>query len=369
MKGDEILRTNRRVAVALLTAAALVIACDDGTGANEPGGGAGSAQAGGTKSAGGGGSAPASGGMGSGSIGACQREADATPTFPAPTALDPAAVARAAAVIGSCMPDDGVARNATHLWLSHLSAPRMYFRLSAQLDCFAHASCGCSAVEQCLSWVYSAPPEQCTGGCDGPLFKGCGDEAQVTVDCSRLGLTCDPEASCVPAPAEACSDVEMPSCTAEGEVSFCDDDFRRTAPCQSLGFACVGGKCVGDGEACDDSKASGFEEQLSLIGSSCSGDALIACLGGRTTTVDCSEQGPGFSCQSRDGASFCGLAAECTPADNYLSDHPVSCEGSVLTFCSAGRLEHVDCRELGFDGCELDTKAGKYGCTPGAMLR
>lgn len=361
--------------VSMSLLAMLVAACDGEH--NERGDSGGPAALGGKAGAGGssGGAAGSkntsgaagkpSGGGGS-NAGACQREPDRSPTVPAPTELDPDLVARAAAVIGSCMPDDGVARNAAHIWLEHLSAPRMYFRHGAQLDCFANANCGCDAIEQCLRWVYSAPPATCEGGCDGDVFKGCGDEVQVTVDCGLLGLSCDPDANCVPATAEPCSDSVEPSCTADGEISFCDDGFTREAPCQSLGFTCAEGKCIGEGATCTDD--SGFDEAVVLSGVSCAGDTLTACVGGHTTAVDCTKQGPGFSCQIKGDISFCGLAAECIPADNYAAPEPPTCDGTVLTFCSAGRLEHIDCTQLGFTGCTIDRPNNAWGCTPGPAL-
>jgi hypothetical protein len=56
------------------------------------------------------------------------------------------------------------------------------------------------------------------------------------------------------------------------------------------------------------------------------------------------------------------------PADNYFSAQPASCDGAVLSFCNAGRVEQVDCLALGFSGCEVDSSNNRYGCTPGASL-
>ncbi|MEI9941418.1 MAG: hypothetical protein WDO69_29720 [Pseudomonadota bacterium] len=303
-------------------------------------------------------------------LGACHSEPDLTPSFPAPTALDPDFVARAAAVIGSCMPDDGVARSAAHLWLEHLAAPRLYFRLGEQLECLANASCGCAAVEHCLGWVYRVPPAVCPSGCQGQVFTGCGDGAQITMDCSRFGLSCDRAADCVAEAAVACDGSEAPTCTAQGEALFCDDGFMQKTPCQALGFSCVAGKCVGNGTDCTDSDStSGELEQVLPIGTACTGGKLSACLGGKTTSVDCATQGPGFSCQSFNGAFFCGLAAECVPAGNYSSPEPATCDGTTLGFCNAGRLEHLDCTTLGFSGCEIDTSQTRYGCIPGALAQ
>lgn len=318
--------------------------------------------------AGGGGTSGASsaGGGGAGSA-VCRAAPDASPTFPAPTELDADWVARAAAVIGSCMPDDGVARSATHTWLAHLAAPRTYFRSSAQLECLANASCGCDAIEHCLGWTYAQAPANCVGRCEADVFTGCGDEVQVTVDCSRYGLTCDQAANCVAEAAAPCDGSESATCSADGEVLFCDDDFMRRAPCQSLGFSCVDGKCTGGGPACAE-PASGLSELVDLKGTACAGATLTACIGGGRAEVDCTTYGPGFTCQSVDGSFFCGLAAECVPAANQASAQPASCDGNRLRFCSAGRLETLDCLALGFSGCEVDPSMNRYGCTPGAII-
>jgi hypothetical protein len=302
-----------------------------------------------------------------GAPGVCRAAPDTSPALPVASELDADSVARAAAVIGSCMPDDGVARNAAHIWLGHLAAPRSYFRSSAQLECLANADCGCDAIEHCLGWSYARAPESCVGRCDGDVFTGCGDEVQVTIDCGRFGLSCDPAANCVAEAAVACDGSEPTTCSAAGELRFCDDDFMRQAPCQSLGFSCVAGKCTGGGAACAE-QSSGQAELVDLVGTACAGATLTACVGGGTAEVDCATYGPGFTCQALDGSFFCGLAAECVPADNYASAQPASCDGNQLTFCNAGRLETIDCLALGFSGCEVDSSMNRYGCTPGVMI-
>jgi len=346
---------------------ALPLACsDESASGNEPSGSAGSsgASGGGVSNASGG-----RGGMGGAApLGACQAQPDLTPSFPDPSTLDSALVARAAAVLGSCVPDDGIARNAAHLWLAHLAAPRVYFRFGEQLACLANANCGCAAVEHCLGLVYRAAPAVCTGSCQGDVFTGCGDEVELSMSCSRFGLDCDSAASCVAETPVACERSEPPTCTADGAVEFCDDGFIREAPCQALGFSCVEGKCVGNGDNCT-SDSSGAPESVTPIGTACSGSMMQACLGGRTTSIDCATQGPGFSCQALNGSFFCGLAAECLPASNSSAPELAICDGATLTFCSAGRLEHLDCTELGFSGCNIDSKLGHYGCTPSYGLR
>lgn len=311
------------------------------------------ADAGPTGSAGNAGSAP----------GACEATADLTPTAPSPTELDPDQVARAAAVLGSCLPDDGVARNAAEIWHGDEGAPELYFRFGTQIECLAQGQCGCDAIEQCLGFREAPPSTACEGGCNGSVWTFCWPDRVRTIDCSRQGLSCDDAAGCVAEPAEACDGGA--TCTADGEVRFCDNNgFTKTAPCASLGYACVDGACVGAGPACD----GGFiaESEIALpTGTSCDGDTLIGCLRERETTTDCTARGPGFGCRTVGTTFFCGLAAECVPSDVFSDGETPTCDGSVVTFCNAGRVEHLDCTELGFTGCEIDSSNDHYGCTPG----
>jgi hypothetical protein len=56
------------------------------------------------------------------------------------------------------------------------------------------------------------------------------------------------------------------------------------------------------------------------------------------------------------------------PANNYASAQPATCDGNQLSFCNAGRLERLDCRALGFSGCEVNSSMARYGCTPGVAV-
>jgi len=70
-----------------------------------------------------------------------------------------------------------------------------------------------------------------------------------------------------------------------------------------------------------------------------------------------------------DGQAFCGLASECLPADlnNYPNISVATCDGTHLTFCNAGRLDSIDCTELGFAGCQKDA-GDRYVCGPRPAL-
>jgi hypothetical protein len=338
-----------------------------GEGGVTPGAGGGSA--GSTEGGGMGGDAGGSGALDTNCGGAPNLE----PMLVSSLELDPDTVALVAAVVGSCLPDDGVDRNAGHIWESDLALTGFYMRTHAQAECLMNARCGCAAIRHCLGVYYSAP-ESCNTGCSGDAFTACGPDFDLlegysfNVDCARVGLSCDPAGICVDGPALTCTTEGTATCNAAGQVELCENGVTRHSPvCADVGLACTDGACVGTGVAC----SGGFNQadQIEFVGMSCQGDLLEACVMDRTTSVDCATRGPGFHCQTLDDFAFCGLAAECVPAGPYGASptHPASCVGDILTFCNAGRLEQVDCVGLGFTGCDVDA-ANSYGCTPGVQI-
>jgi hypothetical protein len=293
--------------------------------------------------------------------------------LPSSVELDADAVARAAVVLGSCVPDDGADRNAAALWRGSLAAPRIFYRYAMQLDCLAHAQCGCAALERCIGLSLSESTA-CAPHCESDVYVTCGgdfdlpDTYDYRLDCGRFGMTCDPDAICSDGPALACDTSTSYTCTGDDRQQACEDGFLQRSPaCGTVGLTCADGFCTGAGAACINVDPPSFGQgAISYEGVGCSGSSLEACANGHATTIDCSARGPGFSCQEFDDQFFCGLASECVPAPvgQRSPSHPPSCDGSVLTFCNAGRLEHVDCTSLGFTGCEIAPSAGRYGCTP-----
>jgi hypothetical protein len=70
----------------------------------------------------------------------------------------------------------------------------------------------------------------------------------------------------------------------------------------------------------------------------------------REHVFDCGTLGVGFTCQTMTGTNFrCGLAAECSVS----ADH-TTCDGDDVVVCNAGRTDRVNCKSLGFDGCDPD---------------
>lgn len=309
---------------------------------------------------------------------ACQAEPAANPKVPAVADLDPEKVARAAVVIGSCWPDDGIDRNAGYLWSSPYSPRRFYYQNAAQLDCLADANCGCDGVKRCLGYTdsLSAPPD-CSTSCDGDVLRACGgghDLAPseiVTVDCGKLGYKCDTQLICAQPDSQPCPDKNTGTCRPGQRALFCNEagGTEEGPDCAALGLGCNAGSCQGTGTACTNNDFYPDSAQVVVEGVSCTDGKLEACVYGKTQTMDCGALGPGFTCQMAGGKPFCGLASDCLPAGlgSGSATNPVSCDGTKVTFCSAGRLETLDCLSLGFTGCSIDKKMGGYGCTPSAL--
>jgi hypothetical protein len=271
------------------------------------------------------------------------------------------------------MPDDGVDRTATHMWSPQAESGRYSFRTELQAECLAHSACGCAAVEHCLGYTLG-PSASCTSGCENGVFSACGPEqgldtgVRTTIDCSSVALSCDPAAVCADGAATPCDDTAFtPACDAQGRPTFCAKGVVQHGPkCSALGLKCAAVSCAGSGASCSNTSP-GEAGDIVVDGTACSGAMLSACVNGQTATLDCTQQGPGFSCQHVADKFFCGLASDCVPADDYSPSpsNPAKCDASSVVFCNAGRLEHVDCLALGFTGCEIDASAGHYGCIPG----
>jgi hypothetical protein len=303
---------------------------------------------------------------------ACGALRAAAPTLPG--SRDPKVLARAAVVVGSCIADDGIDRNLDYMWASSVNHGRYWNRTAMQADCLAAAHCGCGAVEYCLGWEQRQGSGASAPICTGSNFTWCDEPAPgrfvcLSVDCAAVGLTCDENAICVEAPVRACvvANAGQMSCNGVGRVNLCSTGLADgatlvgAADCPAAGLACIDGQCVGSGAACTANVFSS-EGDLRLAGLSCSGAMMDACVGGKHATIDCSKVAPGFTCQTFSGQSFCGLGSECLPGN--LGPTAAKCEGNMVVFCNAGRVERVDCTSLGFTGCEVAANKGHYGCIP-----
>jgi hypothetical protein len=367
---------------AFAVAGCVLLACSSGHGAaTGVAGGAGaaggsSAGAAGGSSAGaaGGSSAGAAGGSSAGAAGgsACQATRASAPTFPG--SRDPAILARAAVVVGSCIPDDGIDRNLADMWLSDVNQTWFWERTVLQAPCLASAKCGCAAVDACLGWKVTPYDGGACPTCAGSLFSlcgliGAGTQLRLSFDCAAIGYGCDPVTGCLPPAAALCDETTFAPTCADGRPALCAQNYGTTpavvpgAACAAVGAACAEGACVGSGAACTDLPASNGELVPAPL--ACAGAMLDACVGGKHQAIDCAKRGPGFTCQTVDGQVFCGLAAECVPGTpGSATPGSNRCEGDTVVLCNAGRIDRVDCRALGFSGCAVDASKGKLGCLP-----
>ena len=349
---------------AFAVAGCALLACSSGHGgATGAAGGAGGSSAG----AAGGSSAGAGGGGG-----ACQATRASAPALPG--SRDAAILARAAVVVGSCIPDDGIDRNLADMWLSDVNQTWFWERTVLQAPCLASAKCGCAAVEACLSWKVTPYDGGACPTCAGSLFSLCGliegaTKYRLSFDCAAIGFGCDPVTGCLPPAAALCDTATFAPTCADGRPALCAQNYGPTAAvvpgavCAAVGAACAGGACVGSGAACTDLPASNGELVPTPL--ACAGAMLDACVGGKHQAIDCAKRGPGFTCQTVDGHAFCGLAAECVPGTpGGATPGSNRCEGDTVVLCNAGRVDRVDCRALGFSGCAVDASKGQLGCLP-----
>ena len=306
--------------------------------------------------------------------------ATSAPSPRLPGSRDPDLLARAAAVVGSCLSDDGINRTLSDMWNVTVDSGFFWQRTGLQADCLVNAKCGCAALAACVGFEMSRSETDCTAGCAGSFFTMCTastDSAwvRITDDCSAVGLGCDTLGMCQDVPTVACDSTKfVPSCGADGRSEICRSKGLGSAVfkgpiCETLGLLCSEGVCVGQGASCSGGYP-GPEGQTYLEGTGCSGTSLVACVGGQTQTFDCTRIAPGFSCQSVSGMYFCGIASECVPGNNPVGSNstPNACDGTEVVLCNAGRIDRVDCLALGFKGCEIDRLNGKLGCVPGSAF-
>ena len=273
---------------------------------------------------------------------------------------------RAAVVAGSCIPDAGINRDLSNM-RDGIAANTLLSSEGVPVECLATTGSGCLAAQVCLGYSLELYDGTCER-CDGSVAANCGNGYRVRLDCAAIGMQCDPLVGCTDdAPATECSPISFtPACLVGGMPQYCAETAVETGPaCADLGLACDQGRCVGGGEACENSTY-GFEGRTYFEGTGCEGDTLVACVAGRIHRRDCTTVNPDFSCQSYGGEYFCGFASECIPAHRPpgAQGTPERCEGTEVIVCNAGRRDRVDCTELGFAGCDVENE---YGCAPGTL--
>lgn len=249
--------------------------------------------------------------------------------------------------------------------------------VDAVIGCVERAK-DCDAIEAC---VKAEPDEaaQCEDGllsdevCVGDVMVECTgdpDEVPDAFDCASAGLVCgerDGDAEC----GEALCDPDTDGQRCDGaRFEECDDSgVWRAQDCRySISYSCSGGgggftcqveaggtcgtgadgdlACVGDGPACDDE----------TFTTRCDGQVLVSCRDGKEARLDCRDLAGWLTCGT--DAQIDSLS--CVPAANEcLPDFDESCSAGVITFCSRGKIEQLDCTKMGLSGCASSSEGNQ----------
>ena len=284
-------------------------------------------------------------------------DSDTPANCPARTLLPDDVVARATAALTSLcagVPDDGFYRTQYYLrgtwggW-SYPGGPEF-------VTCLANVTNGCEGVRDCRGFAWKSDAEVC-GTCDGDTAVFCGDGLQARWDCGKYSGSCEGGLCSYPDLPLCDEGANQPSCDAEGRPSFCDDWLHVGLDCAAFGLACeesFTGRtgCTGVGTDC--SGENNVYYSINTHGTSCQDDTMVTCQGGKEAEVSCPCFGQNHACQLVNGEAFCGVASECDPAT-----FSKTCNGTSVVFCNAGKIESLDCVDLGFTECVPDEE---YSC-------
>lgn len=283
---------------------------------------------------------------------------------------DGAAAFRFAALYDACGPTPGNAHRM--LYSLHYQRSRNHTVLEEAMRCLGGET-RCDAVLACAG--ERLVPRQdgipaCEYGCSGDVLNYCVPHLVYDVDCTVYGLGCrervDVEGFLCAEPDAAACDVFTYERRCKGERPYgCSAGFERSeVRCDEHGLTCVNGQCEGTGRACEGGSV-GFDAVEYDDGIACLDEATLeVCIGGRVQPVRCAMLGHGFTCRTgrpgtSDPAAFCGLGAECAPDE--LAE--LSCDGTRLTGCNAGRIDSIDCTSLGFATCTTSDR-GAFCANP-----
>jgi hypothetical protein len=242
------------------------------------------------------------------------------------------------------------------------SWPAFFTTLEFTTHCFADKNEGCKSVEECFATqAYAVPEGSCETKClPENVSLVCGG-LQLRTECDRLGMECT-SSGCSPYPAsEPCNPETIDLCQ-DGIPRHCPagaTEGWRGVPCGDYGLVCsviqVGDApwsvCQGTGPACD-SASLVLDDQVKLIRAElgCAGTDAKTCINKAEHVYDCASLGHDFSCQGAGTQAFCGLAAECEVGATFAT----TCEGDSVVVCNGGRADRIDCKALGFEGCDPD---------------
>jgi len=306
-----------------------------------------------------------------------------------PGPKDPQAVVNAAIFLQSCV--DGMYWNMPRI---NRAAYEMYYTVIrdptigaffARSGCFKDKTNGCAAVAECVGYVHEVYRDNqpldtlenettCIDGIrryTGPVGQN-GTTENVWFNCKAFGLECYTDRI-----GDPCSTVRTPCDPAvdtkecDGNRPYlCDDSYNlgkfysfERPDCTEFGMVCINQYyCAPPGPSCTVEGPYWHSGQLFSYGVGTIGcdspTTLRICMDGHETTVECPSLADGFTCIPGglpDTKPKCGFANECD------LDGLTYCEGDSVVLCDAGKIRKVDCKSLGFTGCNKEWGV----CSPG----
>ena len=225
----------------------------------------------------------------------------------------------------------------------------------AERDCLAAAGLDCAAALACVS--APAACDQPTWSCDGDTLTFCdafsGPRA-VTRDCAAAGLHCVMLGAQAFCGLGSCDPKSTPPTCAGNAVASCHQeeswDGRLLGgivgvgeDCADFDATCDNGQCVGNGPACTPSP-----DKLG-----CDGDDVLGCDdSGHQERFHCPA---GTHCGSTTGPGFSyGCVSDATGKQVVCQIDPTfqQCHGDSLEYCDDHGNETLDCKSLGYAGCD-----------------
>lgn len=168
------------------------------------------------------------------------------------------------------------------------------------------------------------------------------------LDCSAFGATCTDLWSgaqraccnaqpCKTAPWIKCSGAKGTYC--HGWAAFLAFDCAATGRVCNADHAAI---CRGTGAACKPGQPT-----------TCAGSVATFCSGGRLASHDCAKSPYRSGCAAGTPYRACKPAGKACDPQQYMGQ----CAGSQLKVCQDGDIVSVDCKALGFAGCDLPAGA------------
>jgi hypothetical protein len=221
---------------------------------------------------------------------------------------------------------------------------------------------GCSQLGSCWGGeLFSLEPIVWDGRCEGDTIKLSSSGSTVYFDCRKLGASCDQpattgiDATCNVRPCMG-ADRADPSCAGTVLTNCGEWAEFVTIDCARIGLTCNvenrQGECVGSGAACNPSS-----DKVT-----CSGSVATYCAGGARATIDCAKNP--FAARCASGAPS---TEPCAPAGTECdpSSYVGGCDTLGMKMCVNGYVVSVDCHALGLVSCAVPATGGYASCRPG----